>query len=524
MHVHTVLLAVLMVLSSVCSYAQGEESSPTTLATEKESPLFAVYHVSMMGRWEEICQRQIERLVASGLLVDAQFQQLYVLALGPKSSFLKLEQMLEGHEDKVSVVFFSENLELFEYPSIMKVRELAYQHPDSKILYFHSKGVTRDPYVDDWAMFMEYFVLDHFDACVAKLDSYDAAGASVFQGNKFFPPHFRGNFWWASAKHVNELPIPLPDWERLQFEFFIGKRANVSFWSFHQVKIAWYGKKREPYTVDKYAGSEKRGQAFMLTNIIESSFTPPSELVFSTDLEGGLFKQFNTMLALVLKAKREGATIMVPTTRTSHLRSGNERGFLFSTFNVSAWNQTVLPPLTNMMAKATKFSSQDLWKDHKEVFSMMTEEEQELWRAFHASLVPSDYILEKASEFVLDKRFVTVHAPIEKRSKEHQEERLKLSDILNGVCEQEALKKARAGFVHVAVGTKLSEEDTEVLRSGMTPCRLPIRTTHHMRMGSYLEQAVLELEIAKRSVLFVGTPTSSFSMLLYCMRTRGLTR
>ena len=229
------------------------------------APLFVVYHLTTMGRWYEVSGRQIRRLKASGLFEEPMFKQMYVLVLGAKSELGRVEGLFEGYEDKVTVVFFSRNLRLFEYPSTLKMRELAHQHPTSKLLYFHSKGVTREAYVDEWAMFMEYFLFDHYDRCLWKLDRFDAVGSDIATNPN--DPFFMGNFWWASAKHLNQLPTPFPG-KKYEHERIIFRKPKMHVWSFFESYVFWYKNTKREYNITSYLGKEVGGHNFTISNSI----------------------------------------------------------------------------------------------------------------------------------------------------------------------------------------------------------------------------------------------------------------
>ena len=111
MHVHRLLLLVLMtwagMLSTVSAYRPPAEvmrpdlslADPNDLPFPSDytnqAPLFVVYHISMMGRWEEICDRQFKRILASGLLKEPMFQKMHVRVLGERDEFEKAERLFD---------------------------------------------------------------------------------------------------------------------------------------------------------------------------------------------------------------------------------------------------------------------------------------------------------------------------------------------------------------------------------------------------------------------------------------------
>lgn len=79
---------------------------------------------------------------------------------------------------------------------------------DSYYLYLHSKGVRHihtDIYENrsDWRRCMEYFLVEHAEKCVEKLnEGHTTVGILYSHSPK---PHYSGNFWWATGKYLIDL-------------------------------------------------------------------------------------------------------------------------------------------------------------------------------------------------------------------------------------------------------------------------------------------------------------------------------
>jgi hypothetical protein len=66
--------------------------------------------------------------------------------------------------ENIEVTNYSNSINLFEIPTINKVREFAKENPGSYILYLHTKGVSynfENDYVNDWINMMLYFLTKH---------------------------------------------------------------------------------------------------------------------------------------------------------------------------------------------------------------------------------------------------------------------------------------------------------------------------------------------------------------------------
>ena len=136
---------------------------------------------------------------------------------------------------KVEVVVYSENRE--ELSTLKWIRDYAKDNPGDYILYFHTKSITnQNAATEDWRRYMEYFAIERWKDCVAKLEEgYDCCGV---MWNTNTPigvwPHFSGNIWWATTDYINTLNHEYLEKEwRYYNEFWIGSNPNVKQFEFH---------------------------------------------------------------------------------------------------------------------------------------------------------------------------------------------------------------------------------------------------------------------------------------------------
>jgi hypothetical protein len=140
---------------------------------------------------------------------------------------------------KVEIVFYPENRELRD--TLHWIKDYARENPDDYILFFHSKGITHyTESTEDWRRYMEYFVIEKWKDCIAKLDEgHDCCGVLW---NKDTPlgyfPHFSGAFFWAKAGYINTLNHDYIDsaW-RYHMEFWIGSNPNAKIFEFHNSRL-----------------------------------------------------------------------------------------------------------------------------------------------------------------------------------------------------------------------------------------------------------------------------------------------
>jgi|LakMenEpi03Aug12_release.lakeMendotaPanAssembly.Ray.scaffolds.fasta_scaffold32047_2 beta-1,4-mannosyl-glycoprotein beta-1,4-N-acetylglucosaminyltransferase len=115
--------------------------------------------------------------------------------------------------NKYTVINYSDNISLFEYPSLNKIKGIANENPDSYILYLHTKGITRNDKqilnnVNDWINMMLYFLVEKHNECIYQLDNgYETVGCNYHLATHYCPVHYSGNFWWSKSSYINKLHL-----------------------------------------------------------------------------------------------------------------------------------------------------------------------------------------------------------------------------------------------------------------------------------------------------------------------------
>lgn len=164
------------------------------------------YHVyARAGRlWEGIVRDQMHKILFSGLYHAATTIHCYIS--GPEAELARA--VLLDFGAKISIEAADVDDVTYERLALLGVRK--HVQPDDRVLYLHSKGVTRIDskqfayqHVEDWRSYMEYFLLARWRDCIQHLQRWDAVGVN----RKVEPkPHFSGNFWWCTGEHLLRLP------------------------------------------------------------------------------------------------------------------------------------------------------------------------------------------------------------------------------------------------------------------------------------------------------------------------------
>ena len=91
---------------------------------------------------------------------------------------------------------------VYELPTLAAMYAYAQTSPLARMLYVHTKGVSRgieNACVSDWRAYMLYMLTAHAHTCIAQLETVDVVGCN-YLGIPY--PHFSGNFWWTLGAHA----------------------------------------------------------------------------------------------------------------------------------------------------------------------------------------------------------------------------------------------------------------------------------------------------------------------------------
>ena len=174
------------------------------------------YHICALpgSDWVEIVKRQTNLIESSGLLnkVDS----IYIGFLGKDKS--QLDFLVKNNSGKYKIGVFSNYLRNYERLTLNFMYDYSKkQETSKKILYIHSKGITRNKGNDRgvllWCDIMEYFLIENHDECISLLDVYDTIGLMALNSGKpkhkiLDEPHcihYSGNFWWTTTNYIKTL-------------------------------------------------------------------------------------------------------------------------------------------------------------------------------------------------------------------------------------------------------------------------------------------------------------------------------
>lgn len=170
------------------------------------------YHVADLPGWEGIVSDQLSKMSESGLLEAA--TEVKICVAGNLDHFAEAEKAMAEYTN-VSFVQVAPGPEWHEYPTLEYLRQEAEAtNEEYYILYCHTKGISKLTEVPliHWREFLDYFMIERWEECVAKLDEgMDIATVNWVDGKGPTHAHFQGNTWWVRASYVRKLdPLPHP--------------------------------------------------------------------------------------------------------------------------------------------------------------------------------------------------------------------------------------------------------------------------------------------------------------------------
>jgi hypothetical protein len=165
--------------------------------------IYVFYHIFCNKYTESIVRDQMMKFMFSGIYnkVDTIF---YFLIGEDKymDSIIEFFKSLGSKFELSKRDCLENSYERFTLHSIFQIVK-----PEDKILYIHSKGVTKigtciENNVYDWRTYMEYFLFVKHETCINLLDSYDTVGVNL-QDSPLL--HYSGNFWWCRGDYYLKL-------------------------------------------------------------------------------------------------------------------------------------------------------------------------------------------------------------------------------------------------------------------------------------------------------------------------------
>ena len=201
---------------------------------ETRLPVYGIYHIYCDKDWQRMATMQIRHLKESGLFERS--RKLYVSIIARNDADIEELRRIVDDDSKLEIVSDCRDPRKFEYPALQFLRHKCIEE-DCLVYYFHTKGITYQNLsttdrkfndfkrnIEAWRLMMEYFLFDKWKVAVNLLSGERLAAADgpqhkpidkerfdVYGCYRFPPPPmqyylYAGNFWWARALYIRQLP------------------------------------------------------------------------------------------------------------------------------------------------------------------------------------------------------------------------------------------------------------------------------------------------------------------------------
>ena len=171
--------------------------------------IYIYIHICCINNWKSVFDKLLYIIKDSGL-----YDKTVEIRCGVLSQTIEADiEYIKSGNDKIKIIGYSNNLQLYEVPTINTVFEnsrsseptLTETKEPTYVLYLHTKGVKNpeNVYINDWVNYLSHFNIKKHEDCINKLnEGYDAVGVNL----QYLPKtHFSGNFWWSRFDHIKSL-------------------------------------------------------------------------------------------------------------------------------------------------------------------------------------------------------------------------------------------------------------------------------------------------------------------------------
>ena len=193
-------------------------------------------HAAIIGRYAERILQYLEQIKQSKLYEHV--NNIYIDYVGDK---ITIDDIIQSDpEHKISIKNVSSCLQDYELPTHMDMYQFAKEHPDTNILYLHTKGIHQhNQCIEDWVEYMTYFNIIKWKQCIDALTKYHTVGVDLRLEPEL---HYSGNFWWSTSNHIASLPEP-KDFSNLTAypNALQSSRHNQEFWICYDKNIQLHG-------------------------------------------------------------------------------------------------------------------------------------------------------------------------------------------------------------------------------------------------------------------------------------------
>jgi hypothetical protein len=182
------------------------------ITIDSEIPIYIFWHIfidkNRVVRGTNIIQRQFQKIKYSGLLDRCDI--IYIGYVGD------IEFPCENIINHPKVQLIAKEKSGNEGVTTRSLKKFCDEEEnESLIMYIHNKGISHneDSPPDDWAIMMEYFVIEKWENSILLLEDKYTCGCELWSHTdrincNDFIFHYSGNFWWSRSSYIKLLQHP----------------------------------------------------------------------------------------------------------------------------------------------------------------------------------------------------------------------------------------------------------------------------------------------------------------------------
>jgi hypothetical protein len=197
----------------------------------KPQPKIIIVYYAFLNNdkdWRSMISSQIKDVYKSGIFSISKF---HAVLSGNPTDIEDAKKMLEellNFEIEITEVYENK----YEFPAIIKMRELALEHPDKIFIYFHSKGMVNNnasKYRTQIEQKLTKYTFLNWESILYVFEKYpNIQKAALLPSSTGFGWY---NFWWARASYLItcnpiEMPLNLVDNDRFICEVWLGEYGS----------------------------------------------------------------------------------------------------------------------------------------------------------------------------------------------------------------------------------------------------------------------------------------------------------
>lgn len=211
-------------------------------------------HSTNLNLWKDtVLIKMLDSLKDNGLL--QKLKHLCIVNTGNRLDTTEIEKKYAP----AKIVNWSKNTMEFEICTIKQVVTYAKLHPDTRILYMHTKGIsyTKEhvfvPGIQAWIDYMLHVLVTNHEKCLKLLQLYDTVGCNFRPDENGNMQHYSGNFWWVRADYVQHLPVENMK-DKYEPEFWVLQNRPFLF-NVHKIEHMY----EQAYPLENYKECVDRG-------------------------------------------------------------------------------------------------------------------------------------------------------------------------------------------------------------------------------------------------------------------------